>query len=76
MCIRDSFRSSTTGGLSRIAVSVSCVLPDGEPLELDIDIEAASDVEGAHVTVPTWRGRYYGRLIAPNVERVVPPSMP
>lgn len=65
------FYARDTGGLTHVAVTASCVLPDGEPLTLDLDLDSATDVEGRHLRVPTWRGHYYGRLIAHDAYSVM-----
>jgi hypothetical protein len=56
--------SQRTGAVLHVTVHALCTLPSGAGLELDISLESASSVQEERLVVPTWRGRFWGRLVA------------
>lgn len=63
--------SRRTGEVVRVTVHADCTLPDGEAIDIDVPLGAAIVSEGERLVVPTWPGRWYGRLVA-----IPDPSLP
>lgn len=63
--------SRRTGEMLSITVHAECTLPDGEAIDVDVPLGSAIVSEGERLVVPTWPGRWYGRLVA-----IPDPSLP